>query len=93
MFANGVICFQQGYRFFMIALKNQQDVAKIVREIKGLLPAEAIAWNELEQIPVKCTAGAEEKYTGSILENSGTVATKIWFSDLIRKDECRVITS
>ena len=43
LFANGVICFQQGYRFFMIALKNQQDVAKIVREIKGLLPAEAIA--------------------------------------------------
>jgi hypothetical protein len=39
LFANGVICFQQGYKFFMIALKDQQDVHRIVREIKGLLPA------------------------------------------------------
>lgn len=41
LFANGIICFQQGYKFFMIALKDQQDVARIVREIKGLLPAAA----------------------------------------------------
>ena len=39
LFANGVICFHQGYQFFMIALANQEDVAKVVREIKGLLPA------------------------------------------------------
>lgn len=39
LFANGVICFHQGYKFFMIALANQQDVARVVREIKGLLPA------------------------------------------------------
>lgn len=39
LFANGVICFQQGYQFFMIALADQEEVQKIVREIKGLLPA------------------------------------------------------
>ncbi|HZG54706.1 MAG TPA: hypothetical protein VEZ40_21565 [Pyrinomonadaceae bacterium] len=43
LFSNGVICFQQGYKFFMIALKDQQDVHRIVREIKGLLPAMATA--------------------------------------------------
>lgn len=41
LFANGVICFQQGYKFFMIALKDQEDAARIVRELKGLLPAAA----------------------------------------------------
>jgi hypothetical protein len=41
LFANGVICFHQGYKFFMIALANQEDVARVVREIKGLLPAAA----------------------------------------------------
>jgi hypothetical protein len=41
LFANGVICFHQGYKFFMIALANQQEVARVVREIKGLLPAAA----------------------------------------------------
>ncbi len=39
LFGNGVICFHQGYKFFMIALANQDEVAKVVREIKGLLPA------------------------------------------------------
>lgn len=39
LFANGVICFHQGYKFFMIALANQEEVARVVREIKGLLPA------------------------------------------------------
>jgi hypothetical protein len=39
LFGNGLICFHQGYQFFMIALANQEDVAKVVREIKGLLPA------------------------------------------------------
>ncbi len=44
LFANGVICFQQGYEFFMIALADQEEVKKVVREIKGLLPtAEANA--------------------------------------------------
>jgi hypothetical protein len=28
-----------GYKFFMIALADQEDVTKLVREIKGLLPA------------------------------------------------------
>ena len=39
LFANGVICFHQGYKFFMIALADQEEVARVVREIKGLLPA------------------------------------------------------
>jgi hypothetical protein len=39
LFANGVICFHQGYQFFMIALANQEEVARVGREIKGLLPA------------------------------------------------------
>jgi len=42
LFGNGVICFHQGYKFFMIALANQEEVARVVREIKGLLPAAAI---------------------------------------------------
>ncbi len=41
LFANGVICFHQGYKFFMIALAKQEEVARVVREIKGLLPAAA----------------------------------------------------
>lgn len=43
LFANGVICFHQGYKFFMIALADQEEVARVVREIKGLLPATATA--------------------------------------------------
>ncbi|MDT7780576.1 MAG: hypothetical protein QOC99_3088 [Acidobacteriota bacterium] len=43
LFGNGIICFQQGYKFFMIALKDQEDVHRIVREIKGLLPSAATA--------------------------------------------------
>ncbi len=39
LFANGVICFQQGYKFFMFALADQKEVVRLVREIKGLLPA------------------------------------------------------
>lgn len=39
LFANGAICFHEGYKFFMIALADQKDVEKMMREIKGLLPA------------------------------------------------------
>ncbi len=42
LFANGVICFHQGYKFFMIALANQEEVTRVVREITGLLPAAAV---------------------------------------------------
>jgi hypothetical protein len=38
-FANGVVCISEGYRFFMIALADQDEVRRVVREIKGLLPA------------------------------------------------------
>ncbi|MDT5296324.1 MAG: hypothetical protein QOJ76_3204 [Acidobacteriota bacterium] len=43
LFGNGIVCFQQGYKFFMVALKDQQDVHRIVREIRGLLPSPATA--------------------------------------------------
>jgi hypothetical protein len=43
LFANGVICIQQGYKFFMIALKDVEAAERIVREIKGMLPAPAPA--------------------------------------------------
>jgi hypothetical protein len=39
LFANGVLCFHQGYKFFMMAVGDQREVARVVREIKGLLPA------------------------------------------------------
>jgi hypothetical protein len=38
LFANGVVCFHEGYKFFMIALADQDEVNRVVREIKGLLP-------------------------------------------------------
>lgn len=37
------VCRQQGYRFFMIALKDVEVAERIVREIRGLLPAVATA--------------------------------------------------
>jgi hypothetical protein len=43
LFGNGLICFQQGYKLFMIALADQDEVTRVVREIKGLLPMAAQA--------------------------------------------------
>lgn len=37
-FGNGMVCFKTSYDFFMIALDGQEDVQRMVREIKGLLP-------------------------------------------------------
>ncbi len=37
-FGNGMVCFKTGYDFFMIALEDHDDVQKIVREVKGMLP-------------------------------------------------------
>jgi len=42
-FANGMVCFKTSYDFFMIALDGQEDVEKLVREVKGLLPQQAAA--------------------------------------------------
>jgi len=39
LFANGAVCFHEGYKFFMIALADQDEVNRVVREIKGLLPS------------------------------------------------------
>jgi hypothetical protein len=38
-FANGMVCISEGYKFLMIALADQEEVERVVREIKGLLPA------------------------------------------------------
>lgn len=38
-FGNGMVCFRTSYDFFMIALDGQEDVEKMVSEIKGMLPA------------------------------------------------------
>ena len=38
-FGNGLVCFKTSYDFFMIALDGQEDVERMVNEIKGLLPA------------------------------------------------------
>ena len=40
LFSNGLICFYNGYKFIMMAVADQEDVARVVRDIKGLLPAE-----------------------------------------------------
>ncbi len=40
-FGNGMVCFKTSYDFFMIALDGQEDVEKLVKEVKGLLPAAA----------------------------------------------------
>ncbi len=38
-FANGVICISEGYNFFMIALADQAEVERVVRQVQGLLTA------------------------------------------------------
>ena len=42
-FGNGILCFKTSYDFFMIALEDDDDVQKIVKEIKGMLPQTAQA--------------------------------------------------
>jgi ElaB/YqjD/DUF883 family membrane-anchored ribosome-binding protein len=37
-FGNGLVCFQTSYDFFMIALDGQEDVERMVKEVKGMLP-------------------------------------------------------
>lgn len=39
LFGNGLVCFHNGYKFFMMALGDQEDVARVAQDIKGLLPA------------------------------------------------------
>lgn len=38
LFGNGLVCLHNGYKFFMIALADQEEVERLVREVKGLLP-------------------------------------------------------
>ncbi|MCS6817507.1 MAG: hypothetical protein N0A16_11225 [Blastocatellia bacterium] len=39
LFSNGLICLHNGVRFFLIAFAEAEDVERIVREIRGMLPA------------------------------------------------------
>ena len=38
LFGNGLVCFKTGYEFFMISLEDHEDVQRMVKELKGLLP-------------------------------------------------------
>ncbi len=38
-FSNGMVCFKTSYDFFMIALDGDADVERMVKEVKGMLPA------------------------------------------------------
>ncbi len=38
-FGNGMVCFKTSYDFFMIALDGQEDVQRMVKEVKGMLPS------------------------------------------------------
>ena len=38
LFGNGLVCFHNGYKFFMMALGDKEEVARVVRDVKGLLP-------------------------------------------------------
>ena len=40
-FGNGMVCFKTSYNFFMIALDDHEDVQRVVREVKGMLPKAA----------------------------------------------------
>ncbi|QQS39858.1 MAG: hypothetical protein IPM63_10780 [Acidobacteriota bacterium] len=42
-FGNGMVCFKTSYDLFMISLGDDADVQRVVKEIKGLLPAAAAA--------------------------------------------------
>ncbi|HEX8289862.1 MAG TPA: hypothetical protein VF556_17915 [Pyrinomonadaceae bacterium] len=42
-FGNGMVCFKTSYEFFMIALEDQAEVQRMVKEVKGLLPQETEA--------------------------------------------------
>ncbi len=38
LFSNGLICLHNGVRFFLIAFAEDEDVHRVVREIRGMLP-------------------------------------------------------
>jgi ElaB/YqjD/DUF883 family membrane-anchored ribosome-binding protein len=39
LFSNGLICIHNGYEFIMMALADEEQVQRVVRDIKGLLPS------------------------------------------------------
>jgi hypothetical protein len=38
LFGNGTVCMKVGVEFFMVSLDDHEDVQRMVREIKGMLP-------------------------------------------------------
>jgi hypothetical protein len=43
LFGNGVVCFHNGYKFFMMALAKEDDVQRVVRQLRLMLPATAVS--------------------------------------------------
>lgn len=43
LFSNGLICIHNGYEFIMMAVADQEEVQRVVRDIKGLLPEASVA--------------------------------------------------
>jgi hypothetical protein len=39
LFSNGLICIHNGYEFIMMALADEEQVQRVVHDIKGLLPS------------------------------------------------------
>ena len=37
-FGNGMVCFKTSYDFFMISLSDDDDVQRMVKEVKGMIP-------------------------------------------------------
>jgi hypothetical protein len=42
LFGNGTVCMKVGVEFFMVSLDDHEDVQRMVKEIKGLLPEVAV---------------------------------------------------
>jgi ElaB/YqjD/DUF883 family membrane-anchored ribosome-binding protein len=38
LFSNGLVCIHNGYKFFMMGLADEEDVARVAHEIRNLLP-------------------------------------------------------
>lgn len=43
LFSNGLICIHNGYEFIMMAVADQEEVQRVVRDIRGLLPEASVA--------------------------------------------------
>ena len=42
-FGNGIVCFKTSYDFFMISLSDDDDVQRVIEEVKGLIPEVSVS--------------------------------------------------